>query len=127
MEPSPPSKPRLLLFAFGDFAFNLYLAEHHALSFVLLHGRARPPMIAVAAAIYMAASVWDGIANFVTGALIDRHPPLRFGYARILMLGSHSARARLVLTYVPPPVSGGSCDRVRRSWAHLLFRTAYAG
>lgn len=124
MDSARPSKPRLLLFASGDFAFNLYW-QSIMLYLLFYYTEALSLPVTTAAAIYTAASIWDGIANFVTGALIDRHPP-RGGYARILMLGSIPLGLACVLTYVPPPVSGWKAIAFV-AMGHLLFRTAYAG
>ena len=73
----------------------------------------------------MVASIWDGIANFVAGVLVDRSSD-RFRYGRLLVAGAVPLGLTFVLTYIPPVASGG--------WAiasifvaHLLFRTAYAG
>ena len=66
-----PSKPRLLLFAFGDFAFNLYW-QSVMLFLLFYYTDAVNLPIAVAATIYMIASVWDGIANFLAGVVVDR-------------------------------------------------------
>ncbi len=101
------------------------LAEHHALPVVLLHRRAGLP-IGVAATTYMVASIWDGIANFVAGVLVDRQ-------ARPLPLRrrcSSPARCRS-----GSPSCSPTCRRRQRAAgrspsifvAHLLFRTAYAG
>lgn len=119
-----PSKPRLLLFAFGDFAFNLYW-QSVMLFLLFYYTDALELPIAVAATVYMVASVWDGIANFIAGILVDRrHATLRYG--PILMVGALPLGLCFVLAYLPPAVSG--------PWAvasvlgaQLLFRTAYAG
>ena len=124
MEEVRPSKPRLLLFAFGDFAFNLYW-QSVMLFLLFYYTDALELPIAVAATIYMVASVWDGIANFIAGILVDRrHATLRYG--PILMAGALPLGLCFVLAYLPPAVSG--------PWAvasvlgaQLLFRTAYAG
>ena len=70
-EAGRPSKPRLLLFAFGDFAFNLYW-QSIMLFLLFYYTDAIGLPIAIAATTYMVASVWDGIANFTAGVLIDR-------------------------------------------------------
>ena len=119
-----PSKPRLLLFAFGDFAFNLFW-QSIMLFLLFYYTDALNLPIGIAATTYMVASVWDGIANFIAGILVDRgHERLRYG--PFLIAGAVPLGLTFVLTYFPPVVSGG--------WAiasvfvaHLLFRTAYAG
>src|ERR1044071_7371634 len=74
-----PSKLRLLLFASGDFAFNLYW-QSIMLFLLFYYTDALVLPIGVAATTYMIASIWDGMANFVTGMLVDRwHKRIRFG------------------------------------------------
>ncbi len=118
-----PTRARLILFAFGDFAFNLYW-QSIMLFLLFYYSDALGLPVTTAATIYTIASIWDGIANFAAGALADRREPGR-GYGRVLMVGSIPLGIACVLTYIPPPVSG--------YWAiafvtvgHLLFRTAYA-
>jgi GPH family glycoside/pentoside/hexuronide:cation symporter len=118
-----PSKPRLLLFAFGDFAFNLYW-QSIMLFLLFYYTEALSLPIAVAATTYMVASIWDGIANFVAGLLVDREHD-RFRYGPLLAAGAVPLGLSFVITYFPPPLSG--------AWAvgivfvsHLLFRTFYA-
>ena len=118
-----PSKPRLLLFAFGDFAFNLYW-QSIMLFLLFYYTEALSLPIAVAAMTYMVASIWDGIANFVAGLLVDRGHD-RFRYGPLLAAGAVPLGLSFVITYFPPPLSG--------AWAvgivfvsHLLFRTFYA-
>src|SRR6476619_1512723 len=123
MTDSAPSRPRLLLFAFGDFAFNLFW-QSIMLFLLFYYTDALGLPIGVAATTYMVASIWDGIANFAAGILVDRKHD-RFRYGPLLVVGAVPLGLTFVLTYLPPIVSGG--------WAvasvfvaHLLFRTAYA-
>ena len=54
----------------------------------------------------MVASVWDGIANFVAGVLVDRgQRPVRYG--PLLVAGAVPLGLTFVLTYMPPIVRGG--------------------
>jgi sugar (glycoside-pentoside-hexuronide) transporter len=118
------SKARLALFALGDFAFNLYW-QSIMLFLLFYYTDALALPIAVAATTYLIASVWDGIANFLAGVLVDRERA-RFRYGRLLVAGAVPLGLSFVLTYMPPEVSG----RWAIAWvfaAHLLFRTAYAG
>jgi GPH family glycoside/pentoside/hexuronide:cation symporter len=118
------SKPRLLLFAFGDFAFNLYW-QSIMLFLLFYYTDAVGLPIGIAATTYMVASIWDGIANFGAGVLVDRKHD-RFRYGPLLIAGAVPLGLTFVLTYLPPAVSGGWAI----AWvfvAHLLFRTAYAG
>jgi len=114
----------LLLFAFGDFAFNLFW-QSIMLFLLFYYTDALTLPIGVAATTYMVASVWDGIANFIAGVLVDRrHASLNYG--RLLVLGALPLSLTFVLTYMPP-VSSGWIAIATVFVAHLLFRTAYAG
>lgn len=119
-----PSKPQLLLFAFGDFAFNLYW-QSIMLFLLFYYTDALGIPIGIAATTYMVASVWDGIANLAAGVLVDRwHVRVRYG--ALMIIGAIPLGLAFVLTYMPPGTSGGWAI----AWvfgAHLLFRTAYAG
>ena len=120
----PPSKARLLLFAFGDFAFNLFW-QSIMLFLLFYYTDALELPIAVAATTYMVASIWDGIANFIAGVLVDRkHDSFRYG--PLLVAGAVPLSLTFVLTYLPP-VAKGSWAVASVFVAHLLFRTAYAG
>jgi sugar (glycoside-pentoside-hexuronide) transporter len=119
-----PSKARLLLFAFGDFAFNLYW-QSIMLFLLFYYTDALGISIALAGTIYLVASVWDGIANFVAGVLVDRrHASFRYG--PLLVAGAVPLGLTFVLTYMPPVFHGGWALASILT-AHLLFRTAYAG
>ena len=119
-----PSKARLLLFAFGDFAFNLYW-QSIMLFLLFYYTDALGISIAIAGTIYLVASVWDGIANFVAGVLVDRrHASFRYG--PLLVAGAVPLGLTFVLTYMPPVARGGWALASILT-AHLLFRTAYAG
>ena len=77
-----PTKARLLLFAFGDFAFNLYW-QSVMLFLLFYYTDALELPMRVAATAYMIASVWDGIASFIVGVLVDRRRSAR-GYGVVL-------------------------------------------
>jgi GPH family glycoside/pentoside/hexuronide:cation symporter len=113
----------LLLFAFGDFAFNLYW-QSIMLFLLFYYTDALELPIGVAATTYLVASVWDGVANFTAGVLVDRgHLHRRYGM--LIVAGAAPLGLAFVLIYLPPAVPGGWAI----AWvlaAHLLFRTAYA-
>jgi GPH family glycoside/pentoside/hexuronide:cation symporter len=116
-------KSRLTLFAFGDFAFNLYW-QSITLFLLFYYTDALELPMSMAAGIYSVASVWDGIANFVAGALSDRWRH-RTGYRALLMAGSVPLGLACIATYMAPSGTG--------LWAlllltagHLMFRTLYA-
>jgi GPH family glycoside/pentoside/hexuronide:cation symporter len=113
----------LVLFAFGDFAFNLYW-QSIMLFLLFYYTDAVNLPIGVAATTYMVASVWDGIANFAAGVLVDRRHD-RFRYGALMIAGALPLGLTFVLTYLPPLATGAWAI----AWvlgAHLLFRTAYA-
>jgi GPH family glycoside/pentoside/hexuronide:cation symporter len=118
-----PSRPRLLLFAFGDFAFNLYWQS--VMLFLLFYYtdavELRPE---VAATIYMIASVWDGIANFLAGIFVDRLQG-RLRYGPLLAAGALPLGLSFVLAYLPPALPGLLGAAVVLL-GQILFRTAYA-
>jgi GPH family glycoside/pentoside/hexuronide:cation symporter len=124
MTDSPPSKPRLLLFAFGDFAFNLFW-QSIMLFLLFYYTDALSIPIAVAGAIYLVASIWDGIANFLAGVLVDRRPE-GFRYGPLLAAGAVPLGLTFVLAYMPP-IARGAWVLASILTAHLLFRTFYAG
>jgi GPH family glycoside/pentoside/hexuronide:cation symporter len=121
--PVRPGKARLLLFAFGDFAFNLHW-QSVMLFLLFYYTDALSLPMGVAATTYMVASVWDGIANLGAGLLIDRHQH-RINYGRLLSLGALPLGAAFVLAYLPPPVRGAIGIAIVLA-THLLFRTFYA-
>jgi len=117
------SKLRLLLFAFGDFAFNLFW-QSIMLFLLFYYTDALLLPIGVAATTYMIASIWDGIANFIAGILVDRnHDRIRYG--SLLIAGAIPLSLAFVLAYSPPSWTGTAAV-VGVFTAHLLFRTAYA-
>ncbi|WP_447727902.1 MFS transporter [Sphingomonas koreensis] len=123
MTPARPSRARLTLFAFGDFAFNLYWQS--AMLFLLFYYTdALGLPVGTAAAIFMAASVWDGIANFVAGLLADRREP-KGGLGRLVAIGGVPLGLGFVLAYLPPVVPGW-WGMVGVFAGHIAFRTAYA-
>lgn len=118
-----PGLPRLWLFAFGDFAFNLYW-QSVMLFLLFYYTDALGLPMGVAATTYMVASIWDGLANFLTGLAIDRRQD-RVDYGRLLAFGGWPLAGAFMLTYLPPPFAGWlglACVFL----GHILFRTAYA-
>lgn len=123
MTPARPSRARLTLFAFGDFAFNLYWQS--AMLFLLFYYTdALGLPVTAAAAIFMAASVWDGLANFAAGLLADRREP-KGGLGRLVAIGGVPLGLGFVLAYLPPVVPGW-WGMVGVFAGHIAFRTAYA-
>lgn len=118
-----PSKPRLLLFAFGDFAFNLYW-QSLMLFLLFYYSDALELPISIAATIFMIGSIWDGIANFIAGIMVDRRQSTR-GYGALLVVGSIPLALSFLLAYLPP-LGAGWWGIATVFVGHLLFRTAYA-
>ena len=122
-EPGRVGRWRLAGFAAGDFAFNLYW-QSAMLYLLFYYTDALGIGVETAAAIYFAASVWDGIVSFAVGALVDRHAaPGRYRLA--LVGGAVPLGLAFVAAYAPPPVTGVAAT-VFVVVGHLLFRTAYA-
>ena len=118
-----PSKARLLLFSFGDFAFNLYWQS--VMMFLLFYytdGIDLP--IGIAAITYMVASVWDGIANFGAGMMLERRQAT-IRYGALIAIGGVPLGLSFILMYLPPLAKGAAGIAIILI-AHLLFRTAYA-
>ena len=123
MDAARPSKPRLLLFAFGDLAFNIFW-QSVMLFLLFYYTEALDIPIGLAATTYMVASIWDGLANFAAGVLVDRrHSSLRYG--TILVAGAVPLGLCFILAYLPP-AGTGAWAIASILGAHLLFRTAYA-
>lgn len=118
-----PLRARLLLFAFGDFAFNLYW-QSIMLFLLFYYTDALALPVAVAGTIFMIASIWDGLANFAAGILADRRGAER-KYGRVLMLGSVPLGLSFILAYMPPALDG-AWGVAAIVLAHLVLRTAYA-
>jgi GPH family glycoside/pentoside/hexuronide:cation symporter len=118
-----PSKPRLILFAFGDFAFNLYWQS--VMMFLLFYYTDSIDLpIGIAATTYMVASVWDGIANFGAGMILDRRQST-VRYGALMAIGGVPLGLSFVLMYLPP-LAKGAVGVALILIGHLLFRTAYA-
>lgn len=121
VSPSRVPPASLLLFASADFAFNLFWQS--AMLFLLFYyTEALGLGIATAATIFMIASIWDGIASFVAGILVDRRPPLR---GTVLTAGAVPLALSFGVAYLPP-LGPGYWGVASILAAHLLFRTAYA-
>jgi sugar (glycoside-pentoside-hexuronide) transporter len=118
-----PPKSRLLLFAFGDFAFNLYW-QSLMLFLLFYYSDALELPIRIAATIFMIGSVWDGIANFAAGIWVDRRQPKR-GHGPLLVAGSVPLALAFLLAYLPP-LAAGWWGIASVFIGHLVFRTAYA-
>jgi GPH family glycoside/pentoside/hexuronide:cation symporter len=72
----------------------------------------------------MVASVWDGIANFGAGLLVDRKQGT-FRYGPLLAAGAVPLGLSFIITYFPPRLAGLWAIAIVFA-AHLLFRTFYA-
>ncbi|WP_342355135.1 MFS transporter [Sphingomonas sp. CFBP 8760] len=110
-------RSRLILFAAGDFAFNLYWqAVGLYLLFFYIDVLALPP--AVAGAVFTIGALWDGIADLAVGALAQRRG---VSYRRWVGRGAVPLGAGFVAMFAAAGHGAG--------WllaAQLAFRTAYA-
>lgn len=117
-----PAFGRLALFASGDFAFNLYW-QSATLFLLFYYSDVLRLGIGAAAKIFIIASLWDGAANFLVGAAVDRWAAAR-DYRRIVAFGAVPLALSFALIYWPPPAGGAPFAGVLA--AHLVFRTLYA-
>lgn len=118
-----PLRLRLAVFAFGDFAFNLYW-QSVMLYLLFYYTEALGIGMATAATTYMVASIWDGIASFAVGAFVDRRGA-KISHRIILMAGAVPLGLTFMLAYMELPVAGA--PGVAFVFAgHILFRTLYA-
>jgi GPH family glycoside/pentoside/hexuronide:cation symporter len=120
--PAPQlSWPARLRFASGDFACNLYWQSSSLFLFFyytdVLH---LAPQIA--GVIYMIGSVWDGIADLLTGIWAERG---RRAYARVVGYGAVPLGLAFPLLYFAPPLHGAAFVAVLL-FAQLAFRSLYA-
>jgi len=120
--PAPQlSWPARLRFASGDFAFNLYWQSSSLFLFFyytdVLH---LAPQIA--GVIYMIGSVWDGIADLLTGIWAERGRP---AYARVVGYGAVPLGLAFPLLYFAPPFQGAAFVAVLLI-AQFAFRSLYA-
>lgn len=117
------SKGRLLLFASGDFAFNLYW-QSVMLYLLYYYTEALHLSLTIASLGYALASVWDGVISLIVGVLADRYArPERFRFA--LTFGAVPLGLSFILAYAPPPIAIG-WHAIWILAGHIIFRTAYA-
>lgn len=117
----PLSWPTRLRFASGDFACNLYWQSSSLFLFFyyteVLH---LAPQLA--GTIYMIGSVWDGIADLLTGIWAERG---RRRYARVVGYGAIPLGLSFPLLYFGPPFHGIAFV-VGLLIAQFAFRSLYA-
>lgn len=118
-----PSRLALLVFASGDFAFNLYW-QSIMLFLLFYYTDVLELPVTTATTIYAAASVWDGMANFFIGAMIDRWRRRALLRSWILV-GSVPLALTFIATFAPPLWLSGSALAII-VLAHFAFRAAYA-
>ena len=122
---APPAiaRWRLLAYAGGDFAFNLYW-QSVMLYLLFYYTEAVHLPLPAAAACYALAMAWDGVVSLAIGLWVDRY----VGPARIRAMigwGAVPLGLSFVAAYALPPAGLGG--RVF-GWVlagHLLFRTVY--
>ena len=118
-----PTTMRLVAFAAGDFAFNLYW-QSVMLYLLFYYTDALALDVGLAATIYLIASVWDGLASLVVGILADRRGSARH-FRLALIIGALPLGLAFAMAYMAPPF-GGIAAVAFVLCGHLLFRTAYA-
>ncbi|CAA9487133.1 MAG: hypothetical protein AVDCRST_MAG44-12 [uncultured Sphingomonas sp.] len=113
---------QLLLFASGDFAFNLYWQS--AMLFLLYYYTdVLGVPITTAAAIFTIGALWDALMNFAAGLALDRRE--RTDNSAVLRRGALPLALAFGCTYLPP-LAPGMWGIAGLLIGHLLFRTAYA-
>jgi Na+/melibiose symporter-like transporter len=125
---APPPRPRgwsrALLFASGDFACNLYwqsITLYLLFYYTEIYGLAPE----AAGLVYLAGSLWDGVAGLLVGIVADRAGAGRNRLQAWLVLGSIPLALSFLLLYWVPPLKGVALVAAAL-FAHLLFRTLYA-
>jgi len=114
---------RLIVFASGDFGFNLYW-QSVMLFLLYYYTEVVHLSMTTASLAYMIASVWDGVFSFATGIVVDRwDAPNR--YRRALIFGAVPLGLSFTLTYLPPPFAGWMGIAFLLA-VHMLFRSIYA-
>ncbi|MDH7972877.1 glycoside-pentoside-hexuronide (GPH):cation symporter [Sphingomonas sp. AR_OL41] len=115
------SWPARLRFASGDFACNLYWQSSGLFLFFyyteVLHLAPQ-----VAGVIYMAGSVWDGVADLLTGIWAEQQ---RRDYGRIIAYAAVPLGLAFPLLYFVPPFHGVAFVAVLLI-AQFAFRSLYA-
>lgn len=113
---------RLLVYAAGDFAFNLYW-QSMMLYLLFYYSEAVHLPMAQAALCYAIAMAWDGLVSLSVGIWADRHlPPTR--YRAMIALGAVPLGLSFVMAYAPPLRGVGVFAWVLAG--HLLCRTVYS-
>lgn len=122
--PPPLGARRMLAFAAGDFAFNLYW---QSLSLYLLFYYTDSVGLTAAAAglIYMIASIWDGLVDPVIGIMANRTRTRWGRYRPYLLLGALPLGLAFMLLYWRPPFAGTALI-LAVLCGHLVFRSLYA-
>jgi Na+/melibiose symporter-like transporter len=107
----------MVLFASGDFAFNLYWQSISLyLLFFYIDVLGLPPVMA--GLVFMLGTLWDAIADLAAGALAER---TRASYRQLIGWGAVPLGLAFVVMFALPKEAAG--------WillAQMLFRTLYA-
>ncbi len=115
--PSPAPRTAMLLFGAGDFAFNLYwqAVNLYLLFFYIDTLRLAP---ALAGTLFLVGAVWDGVADFVAGAVAEQ---MRRPYRWLVGWGAVPLGLAFVAMFAAP----AGAWRLALA-AQLCFRTLYA-
>ncbi len=115
--PRGEANASLVLFASGDFAFNLYWQSISLyLLFFYIDVLALPPV--TAGLVFMVGTVWDGVADLVAGAVAER---ARVSYRRLVAWGSVPLGLAFMAMFALPTQAA-----IWVLLAQMLFRTFYA-
>jgi sugar (glycoside-pentoside-hexuronide) transporter len=115
------SWPTRVRFASGDFACNLYW-QSSSLFLFFYYTDVLHLAPGIAGMIYMIGSVWDGIADLLTGLWAERGRPV---YARVVGFGAIPLGLAFPLLYFAPPFHGVAFV-AGLLVAQCVFRSLYA-
>ena len=112
------------LFAGGDFACNLYW-QSVALFLLFYYTDVARLAPELAGLVYLAGSIWDGVAGLLIGLVADRPRRPGRGLQGYLIAGALPLAMSFLLLYWVPPLHGDALLWFALG-SHLLFRTLYA-
>ncbi|GAA4019005.1 MFS transporter [Sphingomonas swuensis] len=116
------SKWRLIWFASGDFAFNLFW-QSSMLFLLFYYTDVLGIPIGAAATIFAVGAIWDGVVSLCMGLLLERKPHLI--RPAVLRRGGPLLALTFVAAYLPP-IASGVWGMAGLLATHILFRTVYA-
>ncbi len=112
-----------MLFASGDFAFNLYW-QSLMIYLLFYQTEALHLSISLATQWYFIASIGDGIASMAVAVIVDRYLPSR-SQRKVVLIGAIPLGLCFVCAYSPTPIAS-LAPSVWMLVSQLALRSAYA-